>query len=276
MKLEEYKNFDDKFTLIGQRKKVYNISDIDEIFKQFNKFWKRSKNRLIFRGVKEATYKMFTSSQREWIVKKPNKKYENYLKSLLKKSQVWNNGFLKQYLNSLDTNLGDNNLAYFSIMQQYGLQTPLLDFTYNPFVALYFACEKIDSSAYNDDIENIQNYFSIYFIYPGYLTYKNLTSNLDDINLAKLSGNVYQIKDNLIINNNPNIIAQNGLYLVNTSSNQDLISVLQQIDNQEGHPLFYCYNIYKGFANNIRKRLIQMNITQNILFPDSKKLKNIN
>lgn len=278
MKLDNYIDFKDKALSVLGKKKVINPKDIDDIFIQFDKYNQSvNQDRMIYRGLKEAAYKMYTSSQRDWIYKNSDIEYSEYLENHLDKAKKWNNGILKKYLNSYNNGLEEKNLAYFSIMQHYGLPTPLLDFSDNPFVALYFACKDVEKCYYDYGIENIRNYFSIYFISADWLkeNYYTITLKDEDINLKDIQENVYHLENDCFVNNNLNIIAQKGLFLINTSSKNDLISVFKKNNNDREQEFFGCYNIHKSLASIIIDKLKTKGIIEETLFPDLNKLKQI-
>lgn len=276
MKLDNYIDFNDKSLSVLGTKKVIVPRDIDEIFSQFEKFYKRKNpNKMIFRGLNEATYKMYTSSQREWINHGSDIIYSDYLNTLLANAKNWNNGILKKYMKSLNKGLEENNLAYFSIMQHFGLPSPLLDFSYNPFVALYFACKDVEKCYFDDDVENIRNFFSVYFIFPRWLKTKDFTKTMTSLNLKKIQNEAYQLENDCFVNNNLNIIAQEGLFLVNTSSKDDLISVMKKLDIEKKQKFFGCYNFHKSLAYMIKNKLKDNGIIDELLYPDLNKLKQI-
>ncbi len=270
MKLENYIDFNEKVNLgIGHK-----VRDLNDIFKQFEGFYsKENDERLIFRGINEASYKMYTSSQRDWIINNSNENYSSYLEILLETSKGWNNGILKKYLNSISNTFTENNLGYFSVMQHYGLASPLLDFTYNPFIALYFAARDVEKCYYDDDCDNIRNFFSVYFIWPGWTNYKGFTKDLIDLDLHSLKNEVYHLVDYNVVFNNLNIIAQEGLFFVNTFSREDLITSMQITSNTNYKVRFGCHNIHKSLAKPIMERLLDKGITETRLFPDFNMLK---
>lgn len=276
MKLDNYIDFNDKALSVLGTKKVIVPRDIDEIFSQFENFYKReNQNKMIFRGLNEAAYKMYTSSQRDWIKNKSNTKYSDYLNALIAKAKSWNNGILKTYLKSLNKDLEENNLAYFSIMQHFGLPSPLLDFSYNPFVALYFACKDVEKCYFDNDVENIRNFFSVYFIFPRWLKTKDFTKTMTNLNLKEIQNEAYQLENDYLVNNNLNIIAQEGLFLVNTNSKDDLISVMKKLDIEKKQKFFGCYNFHKSLAYTIMDKLRNKGIIDELLYPDLNKLKQI-
>jgi hypothetical protein len=262
MNIDSYKNFEYKSNFVKGTKKIVDSNDIEKIFYQFDKFHSKDKaDKLIFRGANESAYKMYNSTQREWITNYQNLSYIDYLKSLclFDKNRNWTES---------------STLAYLSIRQHSGKPTFLLDFTYNPFVALYFGCKNEGEYNFNDNFNDVRNFFSIYFIWPEWFTYKDFTRKIEDINLEDFSqDNVYQLEINELVCNNPNILAQEGLFLINTSSKLDLISVLKKEDITEGQKFFGCYNIHKSLAKKIEERLLQKGITHESLFPDLRKIK---
>lgn len=273
MKLENYIDFNQKDQL-GIGNKITTFDDINKIFNQFVGFYSKENNdRLIFRGINEASYKMYTTSQRDWIINHSNKNYSSYLEALIDTSKGWNNGILKKYLKSISSTFTENNLGYLSVMQHYGLASPLLDFTYNPFTALYFAAKDVEKCFYDDDCENIRNFFSVYFIYPEWAKYKCFTKDLIDLDLQNLKNEAYHLVDYNVVFNNLNIIAQEGSFFVNTFSKEDLITAMQITRNAKDKVRFGCYNIHKSFAKPIMERLVNKGITKTSLFPDFNMLK---
>jgi len=158
-------------------------------------------------------------------------------------------------------------------MQHYRIRTPLVDFTYNPFTALFFACENADSCYYDDNFNEIRNFFSLYFIHFEWFINKSFSKIVTDIGKEEfLHNNVYQLANNELIYNNLNVIAQEGLFLINTSSELDLISVLKSKDTTEEQRFFGCYNIHKSLAEEVRENLKKKGITKELLFPDLSKM----
>jgi hypothetical protein len=138
---------------------------------------------------------------------------------------------------------------------------------------LFFACENSDSWSYDENLNDIRNFFSLYFIYFDWLLNKNFTKIVTDINKEEfLHNNVYQLANNELIYNNLNIIAQEGLFLINTSPELDLISLLKLKDTSKEQRFFGCYNIHKSLAEEVRGKLKKKGITKELLFPDVSKM----
>lgn len=115
---------------------------------------------LIYRGVNEAKYKNFTSSQREWITKEYSKEgvlYKDFIGQII--LTLKNNSLLKSYFKS--NNIAINDILCLVYLQHFSAPTPLLDFTYDLDVALFFALDGLKDASSSNDIDN---YFSIYSI----------------------------------------------------------------------------------------------------------------
>lgn len=178
---------------------------------------------LIYRGQKYARYKNYSSGQRRWISDSNlidnfgdcTEPYTNYISTLILNCRLWENSIIVKFLSKGCEDVSD--LMLLSIMQHHGAPTPLIDFTYNIDVALWFACHE------NDKVNNdIDNYMSIYSL--------NVDENKERIlklsdnpelkfkpyeELANLQQLILIDKDEDILHSNLNIIAQNGLLLMN-------------------------------------------------------------
>ncbi|MCY7409147.1 MAG: FRG domain-containing protein [Chitinophagales bacterium] len=114
----------------------------------------------IWRGC-EASFKLYNSFQRFWIL---NNAFNGrvtppeYFSYILKQATKWSRGILAKNYNALGLR-GDANLFFFSVLRHHGVNVPLLDFSRNPFVALFFGLEYASDDSSKKDISN---YFSLY------------------------------------------------------------------------------------------------------------------
>ena len=130
MKLEEYSNLSQKEPFF-ETKNINTYKEFDNIYEELKE------NTLLYRGIHEAKYKIYTSAQREWITNEYSKNgmtYTQFIQSII--SNIRKNTILSKYYKSL--NINENDLLYISLLQHYGAPSPLLDFTYNINIALYF------------------------------------------------------------------------------------------------------------------------------------------
>lgn len=152
MKLEEYSNLEQKKSFF----ETINITTINE----FDKIYQELHGNLLFRGIHEAKYKIYTSAQREWITNEYSKQgitFTQFIDLII--TNIRSNQILSKYYKSL--NINENDLLYISLLQHYGAPSPLLDFTHNLDIALFFALEGLQVTSSSNDINN---YFSLYVI----------------------------------------------------------------------------------------------------------------
>ena len=153
MKLEEYSS-------LVQKGSFFETTNLTT-HKEFDAFYDEIKTKdLLFRGIHEAKYKIYTSAQREWIMNDYSKQgiaFVQFIQSII--SNIRKRTILSQYYKSL--NIHENDLLYISLLQHYGAPSPLLDFTHNLNIALYFALDGLKVASSNNDIDN---YFSLYIL----------------------------------------------------------------------------------------------------------------
>jgi hypothetical protein len=229
-KLSEYSKFADKTTFFinGDLRVTKNIEGIFEKLEEC-----KATGDFIFRGCSEAKYKIYNSAQRHYITNElfrqvPKKDmpshYNLFISNLIEECKVWNSQTVKNLFNANKVN-EENSLAYLSYMQHYGIPSPFLDFTYDPYIALFFA---IDNISFNPSDIEIDNYFSIYYTYQNAtifeswkLVFKNQIPSLNSgvIPYSEVNKNEMHIllpdTEAYQIINNTNIINQKGLFFYN-------------------------------------------------------------
>lgn len=261
-------------------------SEIDQLWKQLLAF-QQSKG-LIFRGVPNAKFKLYNRSQRYFMendIIYGGFSYEDYININLRFSKSWNNESLNKYLKS--RNIENNDLACLSVMQHFGIPTPLLDFTYNPFIALYFSVLDDSQEKTNSDYDYSSLYMANSYYWPIKDAFQDLFSafikgnsnseikyeNLKNIPFLLIS----ESNSKFQIFNNQHIINQEGLFVFTYHPHVPIPEQLKMILNLQSSKglipdnidiLFSCWNINKKLTGYIMERLrIEKNITHQFLFP---------
>jgi len=262
----------------------------------------------IFRGLSEASYKLYTSAQRAWLEKDmitakgdDVKLFHEFINKLLANSRAWQANLLERYYEKLGHTLSD--LALLAIMQHYGLPTPIIDFTKSLDIALSFAVNGIKHMPSDIDIDN---YFSLYKI-PLELNkqrllhltelYQNEGDNiLEFSNLAIKNQLVYLDTDNsqklnLIHYSNFNIINQQGVFLFNPHHFKYITCFNTDREIVKGSGTFYqidppefpvevpvlntmdCVNIHKSLKEYINSKYLNQ-YSDNFIYPTFDDFKN--
>lgn len=147
--------------------KIQDIATFNKWYRDFTRPYSHptAKFDFFFRGMKEARHQLFNAAQREWLTHNVGEwgngsDYLNFIKRLIqeaKELQIFEK-VLAYHQIDLKT---EADFPILSILQHYGAPTPLMDWSYNLDVALYFATEDVNTATASDSIDG---YFSIYVI----------------------------------------------------------------------------------------------------------------
>src|SRR5690606_10095499 len=106
--------------------------------------------------------KLYNSCQRYYnriLYDETEENYHNFIRSINNYIHGWNNNTIVRYLEF--QRIENTPVAVMSLMQHYGFPTPLLDFSEDPFVALYFSSL---NDSYDSNTKDIRNYSSLYLL----------------------------------------------------------------------------------------------------------------
>lgn len=157
--MNQYLSLKDKqnnFSIIPNYDK-FTIDGVDELNKLLISLRKK---KYIFRGIREAKFKIFSSIQRSYQTGQINKsisinQFVDKEIDFLRKNTMLKDYFLACQLPET------NDLLYASFLQHYSAPTPLIDFTHSLNTALFFAT---DNMVYAPPATDIDDYFSLYMI----------------------------------------------------------------------------------------------------------------
>lgn len=279
--LPEYKNLDSKanffsngdstsFVLNTKNQLDKWFQDVELVEDQESKV---DATALIYRGMKEAKYKILSSAQRLWIMNEmsqwSSKSYMDFINDLVTNANK--NALISKVFDLYNYSITDREFPILSLLQHYGAPTPLMDWSYNQNVAFFFATEELHQK--KKPKQKIDNYFSIYRInkrkykeeflnvtdiFPGtrYPQINSFSDFGDKLNNAN-SNSIFYISDferpgeskgskkpygKLIIRTskpytsiyNQNIIPQEGLFIFNPFSTKTLEEIFNVDQNKEG------------------------------------------
>jgi hypothetical protein len=210
-----------------------------------------------FRGASEAKYKLYNSAQRIWLTKDVDSwdkkiSFIDFLKKIIISAKE--DYLLNRVFEFYKVSPNGQDFPILSILQHYGAPTPLMDWTLDIDVALFFATDEINIQNQQSEIDN---YFSLYIIDNERSKIKSITSIADNeyrpldyvINTSVLNeaatDNLFYLSDSETNNTNrmhplttiynQNIIAQKGLFIFNTLPEVPLENFLVKQTGQDQH-----------------------------------------
>lgn len=135
-----YPDFKTKIPNFNGNKMVNTPSEVDAMIAELKSLMANKTLHTVFRGLPEAKYKLFTSLQREWMLK--NLDVRGVAPTVLIRKMLDRIYNEPKGLEGHFKNLGvkTNDWLYLALLQHYGAPSPLLDFTHNWEPALYFMC----------------------------------------------------------------------------------------------------------------------------------------
>lgn len=279
--LPTYPNLETKGNYFDQR--IINTKEqVQELFIGNMKDYiaQEKSHRFIYRGVTNARYKIYSSAQRNFAEKELSNitTFDDLIAGTINQALNYQDGLLRKYLQGFNI---PYDIPVLSFLQHYGAPTPLIDWTYNSEIAVFFTTDGQKHNASNVDIDN---YFSIYCIdknacggdlmnisswlantlgdisdiieeHPeadatevvnrynqfSYFTFRDLI--LFYVSDFERHANIPAITSQ----SNLNIINQQGLFIFNASENEPLESYFgTRRDPYSGLPRIKCFDIHKS------------------------------
>lgn len=183
--ISAYQSFLQKDNFFEQRR-IETEQELELLLEEFS-----PKKNHLFRGMNEAKFMLYSSLQRDWILKKREAQsvnHQQFLEKLVANARLYCGGALAMYI---ERHSGDynNDVCVLSILQHYGCPTPLLDWTYNFLVALYFAALG-PTCPFPRSAREVDEYVSIYYIEEKWFAQSGLRAMVE----VAMKGNLPLIK----------------------------------------------------------------------------------
>lgn len=183
MKLPEYKAIKDKGEFFD--------SYIIETSKDFESFYNyfASKKGLIYRGVNEAKFHIYTSAQRFWLTDnlKSQSTFNEFIGKLLCKLKSDNT--IIEYLKSTD--VAYNDVLGLAMLQHFGAPSTFIDFSLDLNCALFFA---FDGMKKGNSENEIDDYVSLYIVKRKALE-QSFLPNLTDMYAHGMESGISMLED---------------------------------------------------------------------------------
>ena len=153
-----------EYSSILQKSIIFEQERIDTI-SQFDKIYDDLKNNteLLFRGQREAKWRLYNKLQREWILQnlcESESNYKDFITKLIENGKAKYKSDIEKMFEKKNDDI-INDIAILGYLQHHKCPTPLLDWTVSLQNAMYFGIEGIELI---ESVKEIDNYFSIYYI----------------------------------------------------------------------------------------------------------------
>jgi len=217
---------------------------------------------LWFRGCGKSGYLLKPSLYRNTKIKKVSKLVETEYKILTR---------FKQRSIPFHTASLSNDLETLFIMQHYGIPTRLLDWTENPFIALYFAVMSAKRNEYNNDA-------AVWILDPTVWTAHALNDVEAEIKAVNDSDVIrYQPQNKYTLmpekalpiygsHMSQRIVSQRGVFVIFGSDN--LSMKRQYVKYHFPTDCLIKIQINKKYLPNLQESVLESGITESVVFPD--------
>jgi FRG domain len=154
----------------------------------------------------------------------------------------------------------DDDFQWLALMQDHGAPTRLMDFTWSPYVAAFFA------------LHNATDEAAVWACNPSEIVNDQRAKNLDPERTGNFRKHFLPGKIPVVWMGEPyamnrRLIAQSGTFLVPLVLNQPIEEILQNYPNPKNTLIKFLLPVSKVRDKGMRE-LYRMNITQASLFPD--------
>ncbi len=204
----------------------------------------RNNYNYLFRGQENPQWILQTTFHRYF----PHIQLPLYINNIIPEvhNQLVSQGFESHNLQDIN---GFN--SFLAKLQHHGFPTPLLDWTYSPFISVFFAIKNLQDHDLNS------GYFSVYIF--DYL--KWISHTYQPVDLLN-NNNPFVSTYRPYYANNPRLVTQQSILTITNVSNIE--SYLSQFNVQ----YLYKINISRQEVHEIRNDLENMGVTENRLFPN--------
>lgn len=270
----------------------------EEVDRLFGMFERSDVVDYYFRGMGKASYKLYTSGQRYRIendILIDEIDGASLYQRILHRTRRAQGGVIEQLMDASGISRHDD-IALFSYIQHHGGPSPFLDFTEDPFVAMYFAAEKVKICPTENELDQ---YFSVYSV-PRYVAkpfnfqWKQAGPRwgLEGTHMASYSawhqGKCLVMTQDWIqqeigpevgrVRNNLNIINQKGLFICNNEPTLPLMEMILEHESKLAHAAlkdrlmsshFKCVNIHNSLAEYVQEKLAARNpaVVEPFIYP---------
>lgn len=164
-----------EYNSLEEKMQFYNCTIINTE-EDFNNIFKNifdNQSEYVFRSVNEAKFKLYSSAQRQWIwnnLFNEYPSYKDYINSFIIKVQ--NHQHIVSFFHSNHIPL--NDFVIFALLQHYSQPSPLVDFTYNPLLSLFFAFDNIKPGTTGNEIDNYVSLYRLKYTHPCFCSIQDV------------------------------------------------------------------------------------------------------